>query len=161
MLSDSLESLNIVTDSQYAERVVFPIQTVDLIQDESELTSLFFQLPQLIRNRSHSLYKSRIRSHTGLPGPLAQGDNEIDQLLIERIKETLEFHKQIMLTASLKERAKGNVRQCPTCSLYNQIPLPSGTKHKGTKRNVIWQMDVFHFTKFGKLKCVHHTIDTY
>ena len=55
MLSDSLESLNIVTDSQYAERVVFPIQTVDLIQDESELTSLFFQLPQLIRNRSHSL----------------------------------------------------------------------------------------------------------
>lgn len=94
MLSDSLESLNIVTDSQYAERVVFPIQTVDLIQDESELTSLFLQLPQLIRNRSHSLYKSHIRSHTGLPGPLAQGDNEIKQLLIERIKEALEFHKK-------------------------------------------------------------------
>ena len=93
MLSDSQESLNIVTDSQYAERVVFPIQTVDLIQDESELTSLFFQLPQLIRNRS-SLYKSLIRSHTGLPGPLAQGDNEIDQLLIERVKEALEFHKK-------------------------------------------------------------------
>ena len=161
MLSDSQESLNIVTDSQYAERVVFPIQTVDLIQDESELTSLFLQLQQKIRNRSDPLYITHIRSHTGLPGPLAQGDNEIDQLLIERIKETLEFHKQIMLTASLKERAKGNVRQCHTCSLYNQIPLSSGTKRKGTKRNVIWQMDVFHFTKFGKLKCVHHTIDTY
>lgn len=53
------------------------------------------------------------------------------------------------------------MRQCPTCSLYNQIPLPSGTKRKGTKRNVIWKMDVFHFTKIGKLKCVHHTIDTY
>ena len=94
VLSDFQESLNIVTDSQYAERVVFPIQTVDLIQEESELTSLFFQLPQLIRNRSHSLYKSRIRSHTGLPGPLSQGDNEIDQLLIERVKEALEFHKK-------------------------------------------------------------------
>ena len=22
-------------------------------------------------------------------------------------------------------------------------------------------MDVFHFEEFGKLKCVHHTIDTY
>ena len=153
LLSDFQESLNIVTDSH--------IETAEFIQDDSELTSLFFQLPQLIRNRSHSLYITHIRSHTGLPGPLAQGDNEIDQLLIERIKETLEFHKQIMLTASLKERAKGNVRQCHTCSLYNQIPLPSGTKLKGTKRNVIWQMDVFHFTKFGKLKCVHHTIDTY
>ena len=94
VLSDSEESLNIVTDSQYAERVAFPIQTVDLIQDESELTSLFLQLPQLIRNRSHSLYKSHIRSHTGLPGPLAQGDNEIDQLLIETVKEALEFHKK-------------------------------------------------------------------
>ena len=104
MLSDSQESLNIVTDSQYAERVVFPIQTVNRIQDESELTSLFFQLPQLIRNRSHSLYKSRIRSHTGLPGPLAQGDNEIDQLLIESVLEASEFHKKkknTMLTAKV------------------------------------------------------------
>ena len=92
VLSDSEESLNIVTDSQYAERVVFPIQTVDLIQDESELTSLFLQLQQKIRNRSDPLYITHIRSHTGLPGPLAQGDNEIDQLLIERIKETFEFH---------------------------------------------------------------------
>ena len=94
MLSDSQESLNIVTDSQYAERVVFPIQTVDLIQDESELTSLFLQLKQKIRNRSDPLYITHIRSHTGLPGPLAQGDNEIDQLLIERVKEALEFHKK-------------------------------------------------------------------
>ena len=53
------------------------------------------------------------------------------------------------------------MRQCSTCSLYNQIPLSSGTKRKGTKRNVIWQMDVFHFTKFGKLKCVLYTVDTY
>jgi hypothetical protein len=30
-----------------------------------------------------------------------------------------------------------------------------------TQRNDIWQMDVFHFTEFGKLKYVHHTIDTY
>ena len=94
MLSDSQESLNIVTDSQYAERVVFPIQTVDLIQDESELTSLFLQLKQKIRTRSDPLYITHIRSHTGLPGPLAQGDNEIDQLLIERVKEALEFHKK-------------------------------------------------------------------
>ena len=94
MLSDSQESLNIVTDSQYAERVVFPIQTVDLIQDESELTSLFLQLKQKIRNRSDPLYITHIRSHTGLPGPLAQGDNEIDQLLIETVKEALEFHKK-------------------------------------------------------------------
>ena len=92
MLSDSQESLNIVTDSQYAERVVFPIQTVDLIQDESELTSLFLQLQQKIRNRSDPLYITHIRSHTGLPGPLAQGNNEIDQLLIRSVLLSSEFH---------------------------------------------------------------------
>ena len=94
MLSDSQESLNIVTDSQYAERVVFPIQTVDLIQDESELTSLFLQLQQKIRNRSDPLYITHIRSHTGLPGPLAQGDNEIDHVLIESVLDTSKFQNQ-------------------------------------------------------------------
>ena len=50
--------------------------------------------------------------------------------------------------------------QCPTCS-YNRTPLPTGTNPKGTQRNDAWQMHVFHFTECGRLKYVHHTIDTY
>jgi hypothetical protein len=53
------------------------------------------------------------------------------------------------------------VRQCPTFSLYNQISLTIGMDPEGTQRNDIWQMDMFHFIEFGKLKYVHHTIDTY
>ena len=52
------------------------------------------------------------------------------------------------------------MRKCPTCSLYKQTALPAGSNPKGTPKNEIWQMDVFHFVKFGKLKYVHHTIDT-
>jgi hypothetical protein len=59
------------------------------------------------------------------------------------------------------QQAKEIVRQCPTCSLYTHTPLPTGTNSKDTQRNDIWQMDIFHFTEFGKLKCVFHTIDTY
>ena len=58
-------------------------------------------------------------------------------------------------------QAKEIIRKCPTCSLYNQTPLPAGSNPKGTQRNEIWQIDVFHFVEFGKLKYVHHTIDTY
>ena len=47
------------------------------------------------------------------------------------------------------------------CSFYNQTQLPAGNNPKGTQRNEIWQMDVFHFSEFGKLKYVHHAIDTY
>lgn len=169
VLSDFQEPLNIVTDSQYAERVVLHIETAELIQDYSELTSLFIQLQQKIRNRSYPLYITHIRSHTGLPGPLAQGNNEIDQLLIGSVLEASEFHKKHHVNSKgLKkefsitwQQAKEIVRQCPTCSLYNQTPLPTGTNPKGTQRNEIWQMDVLHFTEFGKLKYIHHTIDTY
>ena len=59
------------------------------------------------------------------------------------------------------QQAKEIVRKCPTCSYYNQTPLPPGSNPKGINRNEIWQMDVFHFAEFGKLKYVHHTIDTF
>ena len=52
MLSDFQDSLLIETNSQYAERVVLHIVTAGFIQDNSELTSLFIQLQQIIRNRS-------------------------------------------------------------------------------------------------------------
>lgn len=42
------ESLNMVTNSQYAERVALHIKTAEVIQDDSRLTSLFIQV-QVIR----------------------------------------------------------------------------------------------------------------
>ncbi|KAL6078044.1 hypothetical protein STEG23_004480 [Scotinomys teguina] len=169
VLMDFSEPLNIVTDSQYAERVVLHIETAEFIPDESELTSLFIQLQDIIRNRKHPLYITHIRSHTGLPGPLAQGNDEIDKLLIGNVLEASEFHKKHHVNSKgLKrdfsitwQQAKEIVRKCPTCSFFNQTPLPAGCNPKGTQRNDIWQMDVFHFAEFGKLKYVHHTIDTY
>ncbi|KAL6070006.1 hypothetical protein STEG23_001515, partial [Scotinomys teguina] len=169
VLMDFSEPLNIVTDSQYAERVVLHIETAEFIPAESELTSLFIQLQDRIRNRKHPLYITHIRSHTGLPGPLAQGNDEIDKLLIGNVLEASEFHKTHHVNSKgLKmdfsitwQQAKEIVRKCPTSSFYNQTPLPAGCNPKGTQRNEIWQMDVFHFAEFGKLKYVHHTIDTY
>ncbi|KAL6059743.1 hypothetical protein STEG23_009665, partial [Scotinomys teguina] len=169
VLMDFSEPVNIVTDSQYAERVVLHIETAEFIPDESELTSLFIQLQDIIRNRKHPLYITHIRSHTGLPGPLAQGNDETDKLLIGNVLEASEFHKKHHVNSKgLKrdfsitwQQAKEIVRKCPTCSFYNQTLLPAGCNPKGTQRNEIWQMDVFHFAEFGKLKYVHHTIDTY
>lgn len=53
------------------------------------------------------------------------------------------------------------MRKCPTCSLYDQITLPTGRNPKDTQRNYIWQVYGFHFTEFGKLKYVYHTIESY
>lgn len=40
---------SLVTDSQYEEGVVSHLETAELTQDDSELTSLFIQLQQMIR----------------------------------------------------------------------------------------------------------------
>ena len=94
MSLDFPESVNIVTDFQHAERVVLHIDTDELIQDYSKLTLLFIQLQQVIRNRNHPLYITHIQSHTALLGALAQGNDEIDQLLIGSGIEASEFHER-------------------------------------------------------------------
>lgn len=68
------------------------MKTAELIQKGSELTSLLIQLQQVILSRNHPLYRTHIRSHTSLPGPLTQGNNETDQLLIGNVLEVSEFH---------------------------------------------------------------------
>ena len=55
-LRDFKEPLYIVTDSQYAERVIFHIETAEFILDDTELTSLFIQVQDIIRNRLCPMY---------------------------------------------------------------------------------------------------------
>ena len=71
ILRDFKEPLNIVTDSQYAERVVLHIEIAEFIPDDTELASLFIQVQDIISNRLCPTYITHIQSHTGLPGPLA------------------------------------------------------------------------------------------
>ena len=91
---DYPEPLNINTDSLYAERVVLHTETAGFISDNSELTLLFIQLQMDIRSRNHPLYITHIPSHTGLLGPLVQGHDETDQLLIGNVLLIMHFMKK-------------------------------------------------------------------
>ena len=70
------------------------IETAEFIPDDTELTSLFIQVQEIIRNRLCPIYITYMQSHMGLPGVLAQGNAEIDQLLIGRVLQASEFHKK-------------------------------------------------------------------
>jgi hypothetical protein len=61
------ESLKIINDSKYAERVVLHIEIAEFIPDNSELILLFIQVQQAIINRDYPLYITHILSQTGLP----------------------------------------------------------------------------------------------
>lgn len=67
VLIDFTEPFNIVTDLQYAERVVLHIETIKFIPDNTNLTLLFIQLQEIIRNRNHPIYIIHIQFHIGLP----------------------------------------------------------------------------------------------
>ena len=71
---DFKEPLNIVTDSQYAERVVLRSEIAGFIPDDTGLTLLFVQLQEIIRNGNCPICITHIQSHSDMPGPLAQGN---------------------------------------------------------------------------------------
>ena len=54
------EPLNIVINSQYAERIDLHMETTEFIPDDTELTSLFIQVQDIIRNRHYSIYITHI-----------------------------------------------------------------------------------------------------
>lgn len=68
VLLDYLESLNIITDSLYAERVVLHTERAEFVPDNSELTLLLRQLQQIIRSSGII----HIQSHPDLSSPSAQ-----------------------------------------------------------------------------------------
>ena len=111
VLRDFKESFNIVTNSQYAERVVLHIEITEFVPGDTQLTLLFIQSQNTIRNRNHPVYITHIWSHMGLPGPLAHGNAEINQLLIGNILKSSEFHKNNMSIAKVFSKKK-TFRSC-------------------------------------------------
>ena len=60
------------------QKVVLPIETVEFISDDPELTSLFIQVQDIIRSRHCPICITHIWSHMGLSGILVQDNVEID-----------------------------------------------------------------------------------
>ena len=124
---DYTEPLNVITDSQYAG-VALHIETADTIPDNTDLNLLLIQLQDLIRDRIYPMYIIHIRADTGLPGPIVQGNDKIEQLLIGKVLEATGFHeKHHVNSKGLKKcfsitwnEEKGILRNCSTCSFYNQ-----------------------------------------
>ena len=94
VLRDFKESLNIVMKKE----LFIILRLLILYQN---CTSLFIQVQDIIRNRHQPIYETHIQSHIGLLGPLAQGNAEINQLLIGNVLKASEFHKNIMSIAKV------------------------------------------------------------
>ncbi|VFV44438.1 pok5_human ame: full=herv-provirus, partial [Lynx pardinus] len=112
-------------------------------------------------------YHTHIRSHSGLPGPLAEGNAIVDSLLAtpppRRPCNLTHLNAKGLskrFSISLKQ-AREIITHCPTCGPI-VIPLYSlGVNPRGQQPNDLWQMDVTHVPQLGRLAYVRVSIDTY
>lgn len=70
---------NSYTDSFYIACSVPLLETAPYIRPSTNAAPLFSNLQRLILARSHPFYIGHIRAHSGLPGPLAQGNALVNQ----------------------------------------------------------------------------------
>ncbi|RMC03577.1 hypothetical protein DUI87_19752 [Hirundo rustica rustica] len=129
-----------------------------------------------IQARVHPYYVLHVRSHTNLPGFVAEGNARADKLanpawvapqpdVLAQAKASHGFfhqnahtlQKQFQLTAT---EARKIVESCDDCHALG-APLPAGVNPRGLKALKLWQTDVTQVAEFGRLKYVHVTVDTF
>ena len=110
-----------------------------------------------------------------MPGPLAEGNDIVDKAskacmafsIASPIDLARDFHSQFHVNSKTlssqfkisQAEARDIVKMCQTCApLLPHIGV--GGNPRGLHPLHLWQMDVTHFSDFGKLKYLHVSIDT-
>jgi hypothetical protein len=116
-----------------------------------------------------------LRAHSGLGGPLTQGNALADGVicaafpaLLDSIDLAKQVHALHHLNASTlhqmfkisRVQAREIVKSCSGCATLLQFPH-LGVNPRGLIPNERWQIDVTHFPSFERLKYVHVTVNTY
>uniref|UniRef100_A0A8C3XFV0 RNA-directed DNA polymerase n=1 Tax=Cyanoderma ruficeps TaxID=181631 RepID=A0A8C3XFV0_9PASS len=173
----SQQPLNLIMDSAYVADIAQ--QLGHAVLKEVSNPVLFRLLETLwcaIRDRVHPYYVLHVRSHTNLPGFVAEGNARADKLanpawvapqpdtLVQAKASHGFFHqnahtlqKQFQLTPT---EARDIVESCDDCHTV-AAPLPAGVNPRGLKALELWQTDVTQIAEFGRLKYVHVTVDTF
>ncbi|NXP39442.1 POK8 protein, partial [Leiothrix lutea] len=172
------EPINLVTNSAYVAGVVSRAEQAVLKKIENEhLFRLFSKLIYLVSHQEHPFYVMHVRSHTDLPGEIAEGNRQVDSLAAPVEKARLpdifqqaklshqQFHQnvpglicQFQLTRS---QARAIVATCPNCQLQAMPLMGMGINPWGLGSCEVWQTDITHIPSSGHLKYVHVSIDTY
>uniref|UniRef100_A0A8D2IRU6 RNA-directed DNA polymerase n=1 Tax=Varanus komodoensis TaxID=61221 RepID=A0A8D2IRU6_VARKO len=168
------EDFNLIVDTQYVYKLLLHLPLSYLSPAiNRELYGMFSKLQQLIQGRSYFCYVAHIRSHTGFPGFLAEGNARADGALKQNVFSLFDdpilshhtfhqsakvLHKMFSIPVS---QARDIVSACPSCC-KSPINFPfDAVNPRGTQANQTWQMDVTHVPSLGPFNKLHLTVDTY
>lgn len=171
------EPFYLVTDSAY---VAMRAEHA-LLKEVSNPTlyQLMSKLIYLISHRKQPYHIMHMRSHTDLPGFIADGNRRADALamavqtanvpniFVQAKLSHVFFHQNIPALIRMfklsKDQAKAIVATCPNCQSYQIPSMGTGVNPRviGDCQSLLWQTDVIHFTPFGRSKYVHVSVGTF
>ncbi|NXB50318.1 POK8 protein, partial [Leucopsar rothschildi] len=172
------EPFNLVTDSAYVAGVVSRAENSVLKEVSNQyLRRLLSKLIYAVSHQEQLYYVMHVRSHSDLPGFIAEGHQRADALAaLAEMAQLRDVYQQAKLSHQrFHQKAPGLVRQfqlshdqardmvvtCPQCQKLGVATLSSGVNPRGLESCELWQMDVTHIQQFGRLKYVHVSIDTF
>lgn len=126
----SKEPVNLITDSLYVAGIINRIECASIGHvNNANIAALLLQLRALLWDRIAPLWCSHIRSHTNIPGIIAQGNAYIDQAVSAPIQTTsfararsshAFFHQSARSIQRefhiTREQARAIVAACPECA---------------------------------------------
>ncbi|RMC09851.1 hypothetical protein DUI87_13638 [Hirundo rustica rustica] len=172
------EPFNLVTDSAYVAGVVSRAEQA-VLQEVSNIAlyELLSKLVKLVSHQEQPFFVMHTRSHTDLPGFIAEGNRKADALaapaemaplpnIFEQAKLSHQlFHQNapglVRRFHLTREQAKAIVAACPSCSRHAIPTLHAGVNPQGLKSCEVWQTDVTHFPELGRQKYIHVSVDTF
>ncbi|RMC06524.1 hypothetical protein DUI87_15961 [Hirundo rustica rustica] len=172
------EPFNLVTDSAYVAGVVSRADQA-ILQEVSNtaLFELLSKLVKLVSHREQPFFVMHTRSHTDLPGFVAEGNRRADALaapaamaplpsIFEQAKLSHQLHHQnvpglVRRFHITREQAKAIVATCPSCNQHALPTLSAGVNPRGLNSCELWQTDVTHIPQFGRSKYVHVSVDAF
>lgn len=167
-------AFNLLSDSLYVVNVVKILEVAGPIKVSSTISQLLGNLQALIWERDCKFFIQHIRAHTGLPGPLSEGNSLVDCctrmefiFLSSSLDQARQFHQHFHVPSKTLQQkfqipradARQIVLACPQCVVFHHPPSV-GVNPRGLLPLKIWQMDVTHISEFGTLKYVHVSVDT-
>ncbi|TRZ06100.1 hypothetical protein HGM15179_021007, partial [Zosterops borbonicus] len=139
------------------------------ILQEVSNTALFELLSKLVKLISYleqPFYVMHTRSHTDLPGFIAEGNRRADALAapaemapLPNIFEQAKIRHQLFHQNApglvrrfnlTRDRAKVILATCPHCQQHALPTLSAGVNPRGLNSCEVWQTDVTHFAQFGR-----------
>ncbi|KFO55641.1 hypothetical protein N302_11531, partial [Corvus brachyrhynchos] len=172
------ETFNLVTDSAYVSGVTMPAENTLLKEvSNKKVFGLLAKLICLISHPEQPFYVMHVRLHTGLPGPIAEGNRRADALAMPvwhvNLPDTFhqaklsheKFHQNVPALVWMfhltHDQVRAIVATCPNCQRHQLPSLGSGVNPRGLNSCEVWQTDITHFPAFGQLKYLHVSVDTF